>query len=138
MLSKQHLLIKNKTNDFFLKNLLKRTPFLIISYKSNSTNSVKTITKNQICISLAKFINKKTEKFPLNMNTFVDFNTLNHYVNTTSNLIISLIKVKNLLFKGKKKFKTVNLFPTKNSTTFHFILIKRYFLFKAILNHYSN
>ncbi len=136
--TKQHLLIKNKTNDFFIKNLLNKTPFLVICYKNNLTNGVKTITKNQICNSLSPIINKKTEKFPLSMNTFEDLNTLANYINLNTNFIISLIKVKRLLFKGKNKFKTINLSPTKNFSTLHSILIKKYFLFKIITTFYKD
>ncbi len=136
MLPKQQLSIKNKTNDYFLKNLLKKTPFLVISYKNNiATNGVKTITKNQICSSLAELINKKTEKFPLNLNTFDNINTITNYINTNNGLIISVIKVKNILFKGKNKFKKINLLPLQNATALHLILIKKYLLFKVVTDY---
>ncbi len=136
MLLKQHVSIKTKTNDFFLKNLLTNTPFIVISYKSNSTMSgVKTITKNQICTSLSQFINKKTEKFPLNMNTFDNLNTISNYVNVNTKLIISLIKIKNMFFKGKNIFKKINLLPAKNTAALHSILIKKYFLLKLITTY---
>ncbi len=138
MLTKQHLSIKNQTNDFFLKNLLKKTPYFIISYKHNTTDSLKTITKNQICSSLSEIINKKTEKFPLSMTSFNNLNNLTSHVNSKQHLIISLIKVKNVLFKGKAKFKTTSLTPTINFTLLHANLIKKYLLFKAINNYIEN
>ncbi len=138
MLTKQHLSIKNQTNDFFLKNLLKKTPYLIISYKHNTTESLKTITKYQICSSLSEIINKKTEKFPLSMNSFNNLNNLTSYINSKQHLIISLIKVKNILFKEKIKFKATNLNPTTNFTLLHANLIKNYLLFKAINSYIEN
>lgn len=138
MLPKQHLSIKKKTNDYFLRNLLKNTPFIVISYKNNinvATNGVKTITKNQICSSLSGLINKKTEKFPLNLNTFDNVNTLYNYLNTKNNFIISVIKIKNTLFKGINKIKKINLLPLQNITALHSILIRKYLLFKVLTDY---
>lgn len=134
MLLKQRISIKNKTTDFFLRNLLTNTPFIVISYKNSSSamNGVKTITKNQICTSLSHFINKKTEKFPLSMNTFNNINKLSAYLYVNTNVIISLIKIKNMFFKGKNMFKKLNILAAKNTTAVHSILTRKYFLFKLI------
>lgn len=138
MTQKNKLQIRNKTNEFLFKNLIKKNKFLIISYKNDTLDATsKTITKNQICNSLSNIINKKTEKFPLKLNTFNNAETMNKYINSTKKLIISVIKSKNIFIKNSIQFKKIS-FSTSNLILKKLLLIKKLQSLKVVHNYLTN
>lgn len=136
MTQKNNLKLKNQTNEIFFKHLLKEKQFLIITYKNNDTIN-KTITKNQICNSLSNIINKKSEKFPLNLINFNNFETLIKHINLKKQLIISIIKIKNLFFKNKTQFKKIN-FNILNLLEIKIILAKKAKSFQILKEFIKN
>lgn len=136
MTQKNNLKLKNQTNEIFFKHLLKEKQFLIITYKNNDTIN-KTITKNQICNSLSNIINKKSEKFPLNLINFNSFETLIKHINLKKQLIISIIKIKNLFFKNKTQFKKIN-FNIVNLLEIKIILAKKAKSFQILKEFIKN
>jgi len=131
------LKIRNKTNEFIFKSMLKINPFLIISYTNNVEVNSRSITKNQICTSLSNIVNKKSEKFPLKLITFNNFETLAKHLNSNKQKIISVIKIKNLFVKNILQIKKLN-FAMTNLITLKIFLIKKLQLLQITQENIKN
>ncbi len=102
------LKIKKQVKAYIKKEDLKNIYFFVISFDNISaekdTNSFK-ITKNQYLQSeISTLINKSNLKFPLGIKQFEKKDEIKKYISDDKKKSVSLIKMNNYLFLGKKVF----------------------------------
>ncbi len=98
--------IKKQVKAYIKKKEVEKISFFTLSF-SNSTNEKSSnafkITKNQYLQSeLSNLISKKDLKFPLEIKKFQNEEEIQKYINSDKKNSISLIKINNNLFLGKK------------------------------------
>ena len=98
--------IKKQVKAYIKKEELEKISFFIISFDNTSTeksNNTFKITKNQYLQSEASsLVGKKNLKFPLEIKQFQKEDEIQKYINNDKKNSISLIKINNNLFLGRK------------------------------------